>query len=133
MEPLTTSAIALASVIATKALEKTGQNLGDTIWEQTKHFVSILREQSPDTVAIIEEAPEQPLDYNKMVLESDHQDIAISLDNLANLYSFQGRYEAAEPLYLEALAMKQRIWISDHQDIATSLDNLANLYILENY
>ncbi|ACK72244.1 conserved hypothetical protein [Gloeothece citriformis PCC 7424] len=69
MEPLTTAAIALGSVVATKALEKTGEKVGETLWEQTGKFLNSLNKQSPDTVAAIEKVPQQPLDYGKAVLE----------------------------------------------------------------
>lgn len=34
MEPLTTAAIALSSVIAIKALEKTGEKVGEALWHR---------------------------------------------------------------------------------------------------
>ena len=40
----------------------------------------------------------------------------------------QGRYSEAEPLYQEALALRQRLLGNDHPDVATSLNNLAGLY-----
>jgi tetratricopeptide (TPR) repeat protein len=54
--------------------------------------------------------------------------LATSLNNLAVLYDNQGRYSEAEPLYLEALEMRRRLFTSDHPNIATSLNNLAYLY-----
>jgi hypothetical protein len=69
MEPFTTAAIAIGSVVATKALEKTGEKVGETLWQQTGNFLNSLRNESPDTVTAIEKAPEQPLDYGKAVLE----------------------------------------------------------------
>ena len=54
--------------------------------------------------------------------------LATSLNNLANLYHNQGRYSEAEPLYLDALEMRRRLFTSDHPNIATSLNNLALLY-----
>jgi hypothetical protein len=71
MEPLTTAAIAIGSVVATKALEKTGEKVGETLWQQTGNFLNSLRNESPDTVTAIEKAPEQPLDYGKAVLETE--------------------------------------------------------------
>ena len=44
------------------------------------------------------------------------------------LYDHQGRYRDAEPLYQEALAMRQRLLGDEHPDVATSLNNLAGLY-----
>ncbi|MBD6620316.1 hypothetical protein FNW02_32170 [Komarekiella sp. 'clone 1'] len=69
MEPLTTAAIAVGTIIATKALEKTGEKVGETLWDKTGKFIVTLKKQSPHTVAAIEKAPEQPLDYGKAVLE----------------------------------------------------------------
>ncbi|MEH2459838.1 hypothetical protein [Nostoc sp.] len=69
MEPLTTAAIAIGSIIATKALEKTGEKVGEAVWDKTGKFLVTLKKHSPYTVAAIEKAPEQPLDYGKAVLE----------------------------------------------------------------
>ncbi|QIR39268.1 hypothetical protein HCG51_22855 [Tolypothrix sp. PCC 7910] len=69
MEPLTTAAIAIGSVIATKALEKTGENVGQALWDKTGEFLVTLKKHSPQTVVAIEKAPDQPLDYGKAVLE----------------------------------------------------------------
>jgi len=56
------------------------------------------------------------------------EDLASSLNNLAGLYSSQGRYEEAEPLYEQALELSQRLLGENHPDVATSLNNLAYLY-----
>lgn len=69
MDPLTGAAIAVGSIIATKALEKTGEKVGEKVWEQTGKFLTSLKQVSPDTVTAIEKAPEQPLDYGQAVLE----------------------------------------------------------------
>ncbi|MEH2250909.1 hypothetical protein [Nostoc sp.] len=69
MEPLTTAAIAIGSIIGIKALEKTGEKVGETLWDKTGKFLVTLKKHSPHTVAAIEKAPEQPLDYGKAVLE----------------------------------------------------------------
>jgi hypothetical protein len=71
MEPFTTAAIAIGSVVATKALEKTGEKIAETLWQQTGNFLNSLRNESPDTVTAIEKAPQQPLDYGKAVLETE--------------------------------------------------------------
>ncbi|TFI50817.1 hypothetical protein BLD44_029530 [Mastigocladus laminosus UU774] len=69
MEPLTAGAIAIGTVIATKALEKTGEKVGEVLWDKTGQFLVTLKKHSPDTVVAIEKAPSQPLDYGKAVLE----------------------------------------------------------------
>ncbi|MBU7581389.1 MAG: hypothetical protein KAF91_00485 [Nostoc sp. TH1S01] len=69
MEPLTTAAIALGSVVATKALERTGEMVGETLWKKTDEFLVTLRKRSPNVVEAIEKAPDEPLDYGKAVIE----------------------------------------------------------------
>lgn len=69
MEPLTTAAIAIGSVVATKALEKTGEKVGEVLWDKTGQFLVKLRKYSPQTVVALEKAPEQPLDYGKAVID----------------------------------------------------------------
>ncbi|NET66815.1 MAG: hypothetical protein F6K63_21480 [Moorea sp. SIO1G6] len=69
MEPLAAAVVAIATVLGTKALEKTGENVGQVVWNQTNQFLESLRNQSPNTVMAIEQAPEQPLDYAEVVLE----------------------------------------------------------------
>ncbi len=69
MDPLTGAAIAVGSIIATKALEKTGEKVGEKVWQQTGKFLTSLKQVSPDTVTAIEKAPEQPLDYGQAILE----------------------------------------------------------------
>ena len=69
MEPLTTVAIAVATLLATKALEKIGENIGDTLTHKTQQFSELLKKRLPGTLAAIEQAPEQPLNYGQAVLE----------------------------------------------------------------
>ncbi len=71
---------------------------------------------------------ERTLAILQQVLGQDHPDIAISLNDLALLYSSQGRYSEAEPLYRQALEMNQRLLGDEHPDVATSLNNLGFLY-----
>ena len=66
-----------------------------------------------------------------IVLQTQFQQqdaLANSLNNLALLYESQGRYNDAEPLYLQSLDIWKRQLGDDHPDVATSLNNLAELY-----
>ncbi|MBD2442030.1 tetratricopeptide repeat protein [Dolichospermum sp. FACHB-1091] len=54
--------------------------------------------------------------------------LATSLNNLAVLYESQGRYNDAEPLYLQSLDIRKHQLGNDHLDVAQSLNNLAVLY-----
>jgi hypothetical protein len=38
---------------------------------------------------------------------------------------FQGKYDEAEPLHREALAVDKKIYGDEHPDVATDLNNLA--------
>ena len=56
------------------------------------------------------------------------EDFASTISNLAYLYYYQGRYDQAEPLLVQALELSKRLLGEDHPDVATSLNNLAALY-----
>jgi tetratricopeptide (TPR) repeat protein len=66
--------------------------------------------------------------FSEGQLGVDHPDVATSLNNLAALYHSQGRYEAAEPLYQQALSLRREILGDRHPSVANSLSNLAALY-----
>jgi tetratricopeptide (TPR) repeat protein len=67
--------------------------------------------------------------YLKTVREHvEHPDVARIWYSLAVLYYSQGRYNEAEPLFLEALEMQKRLMVEEHPDLARSLNNLAFLY-----
>ena len=53
---------------------------------------------------------------------------ATSLNNLAFTLHAQGHYAAAEPLYREALVLREAALGKDHADVAQSCNNLAELY-----
>ena len=54
--------------------------------------------------------------------------LAMSLNNLAELYRTQGKYAAAESLCRRALAIREKALGPEHPDVATVLNNLAVLY-----
>lgn len=90
MEIVTTTALALGTIVATKALEKTGEEIGEAFYEKSKQFLASLRKQSPDTALAIEQAPDKPLDYGKAVLEIEsaaqsNTKVAQSVKELAEL------------------------------------------------
>ncbi len=57
-----------------------------------------------------------------------HPDTAICLNGLANLYSAQGKYEQAEPLFQRALRIWEQVQGPVHPDVASALIELADLY-----
>ncbi|NEP03655.1 tetratricopeptide repeat protein [Okeania hirsuta] len=59
----------------------------------------------------------------KQLLGSAHPDIATSLNNLAGLYKFQGRYTEAEPLFLKALTILFSQLGEEHPNTQTVMKN----------
>src|SRR5262249_41239691 len=57
--------------------------------------------------------------------------VALSLNNLAELYRAQGRYADAEPLYKRSLAIREKALGADHPYVAVSLNSLAELYRIQ--
>jgi CHAT domain-containing protein/tetratricopeptide (TPR) repeat protein len=58
----------------------------------------------------------------------DDSQSAASINLLALLYKSTGEYAKAEPLYKEALEIRQKVLGREHPDTALSLNNLALLY-----
>ena len=63
----------------------------------------------------------------RQLFTGDHPDVASSLNNLAVLYDNQGKYNKAEPLYLDALAMSERTLGANHPNTITVRNNLRRL------
>ena len=47
---------------------------------------------------------------------------------MERFFDFQGKLDDAVPLYLEALAIDEKVYGEDHPEVATDLNNLALLY-----
>ncbi|MEO0535520.1 MAG: tetratricopeptide repeat protein, partial [Cyanobacteria bacterium P01_A01_bin.123] len=56
------------------------------------------------------------------------EDLAETLNQLARIHFLSGDYSEAEPPYLQALQLKQKLLGDEHPDVANSLNNLAGLY-----
>lgn len=105
MELLTTGAIAIGTVIATKALEKTGEKVGEALWDKTGQFLVTLKKYSPDTIVAIEKAPSQPLDYGKALLEVESAAIANPEVNQAMQDLAAAAKAESNPKFNEIIAM----------------------------
>lgn len=67
------------------------------------------------------------LTIRENILEAGDPDLAVSLNNLTELYRPQGEYAEAEPLYRRAYAiMKARLGLA-HLNTKTVLSNYADL------
>ncbi|MFB2894912.1 tetratricopeptide repeat protein [Aerosakkonemataceae cyanobacterium BLCC-F50] len=71
---------------------------------------------------------EQSLKLALQILGPEHYNVAASMNNLAQLYKYQGEYSQAESFFIEALAMIKRLLGPEHPDVATCQSNLAGLY-----
>ncbi|MEM6254192.1 MAG: hypothetical protein AAF821_14845 [Cyanobacteria bacterium P01_D01_bin.156] len=71
MDPLTI-AVAAATVVLTKVLEKTGETMGEQAMEQGGKLLDMLRRKSPDTVAKLEQAVNQKsLPENSDIIDAE--------------------------------------------------------------
>lgn len=57
-----------------------------------------------------------------------HPDVAVAINNLAEVYRLKGDFSRAEPLYLRALTIQERAFSAGSPAIAVTLNNLAELY-----
>ncbi|GCE22220.1 FxSxx-COOH system tetratricopeptide repeat protein [Dictyobacter kobayashii] len=71
---------------------------------------------------------QRALAIREQQFEPHYSDIVSNLNNLAVLYTQQGKYERAEPLYKQAISICERYLGINHADAARSLNNLAILY-----
>ncbi len=67
----------------------------------------------------------------RQLLGQQHPYVASSLNNLAGLYYSQGKYEQAEPLYLEALSIAEKVLGVDHPHTKIFQKNLDRLLELK--
>ena len=131
MEPLAAAVVAISTVVATKALEKTGQNLGQFVWDETSQFVESLRNQSPDTVTAIEQAPEQPLDYAEVVLQVEaaakqNPEVAQSIERLVTTVDAEALPNLEEIRQEITKALESHPATSDNYNIENVIENVEN-------
>jgi hypothetical protein len=56
-EPVTLTAVTIATLIATKAFEKTGEKITENVWNLVSKFLVAIRKKDPGTAGAIEAAP----------------------------------------------------------------------------
>ncbi|MBV9719415.1 MAG: toll/interleukin-1 receptor domain-containing protein [Candidatus Eremiobacteraeota bacterium] len=71
---------------------------------------------------------ERALAIRERSLGPEHPDVAISLNNLANVHYGQGRYAEARALHERALAIREQALGPYDAHVAISLNNLANVH-----
>jgi CHAT domain-containing protein/Tfp pilus assembly protein PilF len=73
---------------------------------------------------------ERAVAVGEEALGAEHPRVAMSLNNLAELYRLKSNYERAESLLQRALNISEKALAAGHPAIAESLNNLARLYRL---
>jgi len=71
---------------------------------------------------------QRALAIREQQLGPKHPGVAYTLNDLAGLYSQQGKYAEAKPLFLRALRIRMRQLGPKHPNVAYTLNNLAYLY-----
>jgi tetratricopeptide (TPR) repeat protein len=77
---------------------------------------------------LAEAACVEALSIRERMLDPEHLDLAVSLNNLAELYRDQGRYDEAEPLVQRALAISEKVLGPQHQATNSLRENLHFLH-----
>jgi hypothetical protein len=80
MDPASLTAAAIATLVITKAFEKTGEIIGEKAWEAGGNLLSLLKRKAPDTAKAIEMAQAQPLDYGQAYLLGEQVEAAAKQD-----------------------------------------------------
>jgi tetratricopeptide (TPR) repeat protein len=95
-------------------------------WKELTEQVEDLYQQGRygEAIPIAEEA----VRVAKTTFGNEDPNLAISLNDLAELYEAQGPYEKAEPLFEQALAIREKKSGPNDPDVAQTLNDLAVLY-----
>lgn len=67
----------------------------------------------------------QALEIREKILGRDHEEVASSLDSLADIYVAQQKYGVAEPLYRRSLASLEKKWGPESKYLTNTIESLA--------
>jgi Txe/YoeB family toxin of Txe-Axe toxin-antitoxin module len=131
MEPISSAAIAVATLIFNKALEKTGEKLGEAVSQQVGKLAQLVRRKSPKTAAI---ETNQTVDYGEAVLElqaATETDIELnqSVQELAAIVQSDSALAEKVTQYAEALKQAPPSTIQNYSKLAEKIANLNQGYI----
>ncbi len=76
---------------------------------------------------------EKGLELAQKIWGAKHQNVATSLNNIANIYRITGKYFEAKPLYMESLAMLKHLLGEEHLLVAQSLNSLAGCHFSQGH
>jgi hypothetical protein len=98
-EPVTLTAAAIATLILTKAFEKTGEKVTEAVWKQGEKLLGLLKRKAPETVGAIEKAAqnpqlaEQPAELQVLVAQVEQAaidpDVRVVLEELVRMAQVQ--------------------------------------------
>jgi tetratricopeptide (TPR) repeat protein/predicted Ser/Thr protein kinase len=74
---------------------------------------------------------ERAVELRKRTLGPEHPDTLSSMNELGNLYNYEGKYAAAEALLSQVLAARQRLLGSEHKDTLATMSDLASAIAYE--
>ena len=129
MEPILAAALALGTVIGTKALEKTGEKIGEVCIDKTKQFLTNLKTESPTTVTAIESAPEQPLNYGQIIpaiqaAAEKRPELMVQIQELAELGKQESQIKPHIETAVNHLSQSNPSMIVNNSKLANEIKNL---------
>lgn len=128
MEPLTSAAIAITTLIFTKACEKTGEHLGEGISTQVGKLLQLIQSKSlPQTKAI--QQLEQPVNYGEAVLEletsaKNDPELAQAIQTLAVTIQADPKLAPLVASYAQSLQKAPPGTIHNYSKLADEVKNL---------
>lgn len=127
MEPISSAAIAVATLIFNKASEKAGEKLGEAVSKQVGKLAQLVKGKAPKTAAI--EQPEQTVDYGQAVLELESAtktdpELSQTVQELAAAVQADPKLTQLVPAYAEALQRSQPSTIQNYGKLADEIKNL---------
>jgi hypothetical protein len=99
-DPVSLSAGAIAVLVTTKALEKTGEKLGDSTWKLVSQFLASLRRKDPNTATAIEKVSQQP---NLAEQQPEHFGTAVLIQKVEDLARNDSEIQEATQAIANAL------------------------------
>jgi hypothetical protein len=97
MDPATLSAAAIATLVITKAFEKTGEVLGEKALKQGGKLVQLLQKRFPKASTALARVEEKPEDWGEAVLEVEaatkkDEEVKATVDAIADEVKSQSTF-----------------------------------------
>jgi len=131
MEPLTSAAIAIRTIVGKKVWEKTADKISEGLLDKIGKFLSALKKHSFKTANAIEKAPEQPLDYGQAIREVEviaqaHPEVNQTMQELVAAAKAEPNPKLAEILAMPNLQkLADKIVNYAHGDIKIDNQNIT--------